>query len=328
MFLNIVYILILLRIYIYYLDFKINKASVRNNINTYSVIKNTNKSHVKFWYKKTFTKEYHRYVYDLSPFRLKLWIVSIIDRKSFNRYLSIDQFNVIIIITSLHLVMLDKKFNTKELKHINTFYSQFLDDEKRSDLIWLLGLYKKNGTNLIPKLKGNLMLESVVEGVNLYFTKQHKYTLIYYLFELAECDQEISNDELSFIYRLAQSVGVSKQELNSITALYYSTYIPYPEAGFSAAANDRTRKKQKQQQKRTTSAPKRPVQSKLNNAFSIFNLDHSATDQEIKLAYRKMVKQHHPDKVAHLGKGHALKATELIKRINQSYAYLKQVRGF
>lgn len=326
----IVFIIIVLsvigfNIYFNTLEEYIRRESIKNKINTYSkqdAIKNTN---VKFWYKKSFTREFHKYIYDLSPFDSSLWIVSIIDRKSFNRYLSIDQFNVIVVISSLQLVMLDKVFTKKELNHIHNFYKNFLNADKHSDLIWLLGLYKKNKINVGVKVFDNWLIETVVEGINSYFLTQHKYTLIYYLFELAEADNEISNVELNFIYSLAKKIGLSKKELNTITSLYYSNYIPYPEAGFSKNKNHSQRSYKKTKTSHRTSS--KIKQSKLENALSIFNLDESASFAEIKKEYRNMVRKHHPDRVAHLGDEHVKKATDFFKRITVAYEYLESVKS-
>jgi len=304
-----------------YLDKKIRKASVQNKINVYTKANTSVDSQVNRWYKKSFTKEFNRYIYDLSPFNSSLWWVAFYNRKDFDRYLSIDQFNVVVILSSLHLVMIDSKFTSKELGHINRFYKRFLDDTKRSDLIWLLGLYKKNEIDLVSRLEGNLVLETVVEGINHYFSEQHKYSLIYYLFELAEADKEISNKELGFIYRLANSISLSKSEINSITSLYFSSYIPYPNIKFK-------KKKRKERAKEESSRGNKYVShSKLENALSIFNLPKSATKDEIKSAYKKLVKKHHPDRVNHLGREHVLKATEIFKKINVAYDYLEKVKG-
>ncbi len=312
-------------VYLSHLDNKIREASVRNKINVYTKSNTIDDSEVSRWYKKSFTKEFNRYIYDLSPFNAKLWWVSIVNRKDFDRYLSIDQFNVIVIVSSLHLVLLDGKFSSKELEHINRFYKRFLDDNKRSDLIWLLGLYKKNEIDLVSRLDGNIVLETVVEGINHYFSEQHKYSLIYYLFELAEADKEISNKELNFIFRLANSISLSRSEINSITSLYFSSYIPYPNVGFNK--KQKKQKKEKTKERKTNTANKYVRKSKLENALAIFNLPETATNSEIKVAYRKLVKKHHPDRVSHLGKEHVLKATEIFKKINVAYDYLEEVRG-
>ncbi len=75
------------------LNSRIKKSSFENKINVYTKSDFSNDSQIKRWYKKSFTKDVHRYAYDLSPFKHGLWLIYIIDRKSFDRYLSIDQFN-------------------------------------------------------------------------------------------------------------------------------------------------------------------------------------------------------------------------------------------
>ena len=90
--------------------------------------------------------------------------------------------------------MLDGVFAKKELHHIHKFYKSFLDKEKHSDLIWLLGLYKRNKASVVSKIKDNWVIETLIEGIIRYFLWQHKYTLIYYLFELAEADNQISKN--------------------------------------------------------------------------------------------------------------------------------------
>lgn len=300
------------------LNLYIQRKCAKNKVNTYSPIK-TEKSNVKYWYNKSFYD--YQYVYNLSPFKQNLWVVSIINNKAFNRYLSIDQFNVIVILSSFHLVTIDKNFTIKELNHINNFFSQFLDKNKKSDLIWLLGLYKKNNINLSPELQGDSTLKSLIKGANIYFTTQHKYTLLYYLFELAESDKAIENKELKFIFSLGQSIGLSKKELNAITSLYFSAYIPFPEV----EANQKKKEKSSRSSNRTISSY--ISQSKLQNALSIFKLDESASFEEIKKEYKKMVRKHHPDRVVHLGEEHVKKATDLFKEITVAYEYLVKVKG-
>jgi DnaJ like chaperone protein len=303
------------------LEYIIIRKCKKKQVNSFSPI-NSSKSNVKYWYNKSFSNDF-QYIYYLSPFKHKLWIASIINWKSFNRYLSIDQFNVIVILASFHLVTINKKITTTDLNYIDNFFSQFLPKDKKSDLIWLLGMYKKNNINLSYELKDNLVLKSLIKGANIYFTTQHKYTLIYYLFELAGSEREIGNQELDFIYRLAKSIGLSKQELNSITSLYFSTYIPYPEAGFTKS----TKSKHQSKEKKSYTKNKYQSHTRLENSLSIFNLQKDATNQEIKSAYRQAVKKYHPDRVAHLGEEHVLKATTFFKRITVAYNYLHDSKG-
>ena len=64
------------------------------------------------------------------------------------------------------------------------------------------------------------------------------------------------------------------------------------------------------------------------SAYKILEIEKSATDKEIKTAYRKMVKKHHPDKVKHLGDAHLKGAEEKFLKIQEAYETIKQKRKF
>lgn len=61
--------------------------------------------------------------------------------------------------------------------------------------------------------------------------------------------------------------------------------------------------------------------------YKALDIESSATDAEVKAAYREMVKKYHPDKVAHLGKDFAKLADEKFKDIQKAYDKISQERG-
>lgn len=61
--------------------------------------------------------------------------------------------------------------------------------------------------------------------------------------------------------------------------------------------------------------------------YRIFGLDERATFAQVKVAYRKMAKQYHPDAVSSKGRSHSLVAVEKFKRINNAYNYLRRIHS-
>lgn len=59
------------------------------------------------------------------------------------------------------------------------------------------------------------------------------------------------------------------------------------------------------------------------NPYTILGVSSNATQQEIQRAYRKLAKQYHPDKVAHLGKDLQDLAEKRFKDIQNAYDQLK-----
>jgi DnaJ like chaperone protein len=56
-------------------------------------------------------------------------------------------------------------------------------------------------------------------------------------------------------------------------------------------------------------------------------IDSSATDDEVKKAYRKQAMKHHPDKVSHLGEEIRKAAEEKFQKLNEAYERIKSARG-
>lgn len=56
-----------------------------------------------------------------------------------------------------------------------------------------------------------------------------------------------------------------------------------------------------------------------DDPYAVLRISRTASQEEIKKAYRKLVRQYHPDKVAHLGDEFKALAEERFKQIQQAY---------
>ncbi len=113
--------------------------------------------------------------------------------------------------------------------------------------------------------------------------------LLHFLFGIAKADGMVIDDEERQIYTISGYLGISSRDYNSIKAMFYSSR---------------------------------------DNAYKILEIDKTATDDEIKKAYRTMAKKYHPDKVAHLGKEHQIGAEEKFKQVQKAYEQLQKEREF
>jgi DnaJ like chaperone protein len=68
----------------------------------------------------------------------------------------------------------------------------------------------------------------------------------------------------------------------------------------------------------------------LDQAYAHLGLDRSASDAEVKRAYRKLVSQYHPDKLVSHGLPEEMQdiAKTRVREINTAYDRIKQSRGF
>lgn len=65
----------------------------------------------------------------------------------------------------------------------------------------------------------------------------------------------------------------------------------------------------------------------IDEAYKVLEISPSATDDEVRAAYRRMAVKHHPDKVANLGEDIRKAATEKLQKINEAKDRIYKARG-
>jgi DnaJ like chaperone protein len=80
-----------------------------------------------------------------------------------------------------------------------------------------------------------------------------------------------------------------------------------------------------QQQRRGTS----PAGMTLKDAYAILSVDANTADRDVKKAYRRLMSQHHPDKLVAKGLPEEMMkvASQKTHEIKQAYEKIKQHRG-
>ena len=127
-----------------------------------------------------------------------------------------------------------------------------------------------------------------------YQVKQHvdyysRLQLLQMLYGLAQADGKIDDEENRVIGDIAEALGIKARDHQSIRAIY---------------------------DKEDT------------GPYKILGLKPEATNDEIKSAYRSLVRKYHPDKVSHLGDEFVQIAQEKFKAVKEAYDTLKNERGF
>ena len=148
------------------------------------------------------------------------------------------------------------------------------------------------GTRLIAMLREILKQDIDVQQVSIqvgqYTDYAVKLQLVHYLFGIAAADGEYHPDEVDMISTISAYMGIPSSEFSSIKAMFVKNY---------------------------------------NWAYDVLEITQSATDEEVKKAYREMAKKHHPDKVAHLGEDIKKSATEKFQKVSAAYDEIKKQRG-
>ncbi len=128
----------------------------------------------------------------------------------------------------------------------------------------------------------------VCEQIRQNLTHASRLQLLHFLFGIAKADGMVNEFEVNSIKTIAGYLYISQHDFESIKAMFYDSS---------------------------------------DSSYRILEIEKSASDTEVKKAYRKMVKKYHPDKLQHLGEAHVKGAEEKFKQVQKAYEQIQNERG-
>ncbi len=137
-------------------------------------------------------------------------------------------------------------------------------------------------------LKQHIPIDEVCRQIQQNLDYSSRLQLLHFLFGVSAADDKFHPAEVAVIESIANKIGISSVDYNSIRAMF----VP-----------------------------------DTSSAYQILGVAPTATNDEIKKAYRQMAIKYHPDKVEHLGEDVQKAATEKIKSVNQAYETIKKERN-
>jgi DnaJ like chaperone protein len=117
---------------------------------------------------------------------------------------------------------------------------------------------------------------------------EERLQLLSFLAQIAKSDGNVCKAEIEALKEVAQAMGLSDREVDSMLNLGGDT---------------------------------------LEEAYKVLEIEPTATDEEVKAAYRKLALKHHPDKVATLGEDVKKAAEEKFQQINNAKERIYKARG-
>ena len=134
--------------------------------------------------------------------------------------------------------------------------------------------------------------EISAQRICLFLTQRTRYEarlqILHFLFGIANADGQVSEAEAREIQKIAGFLRLSFRDFESIKAMFFKTR---------------------------------------DHAYKILEIDKTATDSEVKKAYRTMAKKYHPDKVQHLDPVHIKGAEAKFKEVQKAYEQIQKERG-
>lgn len=138
-------------------------------------------------------------------------------------------------------------------------------------------------------LKQDIPVLQVCAQVRMNMPHPVRLQLMHYLIGLAHADGSVDRKEFDLLKRMGQALGISDKDLGSLSAMFR---MDDPGA-----------------------------------AYEVLEIPSSASNEEVKKAYRRMAMKYHPDKVAQLGDDVQKAAGEKFKKVQQAYETITKQRG-
>jgi DnaJ like chaperone protein len=137
-------------------------------------------------------------------------------------------------------------------------------------------------------LKQEIPLQDVCQQIARNMDYSSRLQLLHLLFNVSLADGQIHTSERDIIEKISGYLGISGSDFGSIRNMFV------PET---------------------------------DSSYKILEIEPSASNDEIKKAYRRMAMKYHPDKVSHLGEDFKKTADEKFKKVNEAYERIKKERN-
>ena len=131
-------------------------------------------------------------------------------------------------------------------------------------------------------------LNQVTAQISMNMASAMRLQLMQYLFGIAKADGIVDQRELKLLQQISDGLRLSSAVFNSLKSMFYVDSASH---------------------------------------YDVLNLKKTASETEIKKAYRKLAVEYHPDKVMNLGEEYQKAAKEKFQKVQEAYEQIKLERG-
>lgn len=207
--------------------------------------------------------------------------------------------NVALMVLIAAVMKVDGQVKKSELDYVKRFLLANYGEDRGKEMLKVL-------QQMVQK---DIPIDQVCYQIKVNTDYSTRYHMVDFLFGIGEADGEFHQSELNMLRLIAQYLGISQSDYTSI----HERHVGHADSGYSSHSGYSGRSGA------STSYNKDP--------YRVLGIDSSATDDEVKRAYRKMAMKYHPDRVAGMSEEMQRNAAEQMKEINQAYEIIKERRA-
>ena len=203
-----------------------------------------------------------------------------------------NSFLFSMLVLSSYIIKADNKIMHSEMEFVRQFLRQNFGEQAVNQgqeiLLKLFEIQKQQGIQVFR----NTIHQSCAE-IKHNMNVSQRLQLLNYLVIIAKVDGYVSPEEIKALKEVARHLGLTAKDVDSMLNM---------ENGARTNRN-------------------------IEDAYKVLGLSSTATDDEIKVAYRKMALKHHPDRVATLGEDIRKAAEKKFQDINDAKERIFKARG-
>ena len=203
-----------------------------------------------------------------------------------------NSFLFSMLVLSSYIIKADNKIMHSEMEFVRQFLRQNFGEQAGNQgqeiLLKLFEVQKQQGEQEFRKT----IHQSCTE-IKHYMDVSQRLQLLNYLVIIAKVDGYVSPEEIKALKEVARHLGLTAKDVDSMLNM---------ESGARADSN-------------------------IEDAYKVLGISPTATDDEVKAAYRKMALKHHPDRVATLGEDIRKAAEKKFQDINDAKERIFKARG-
>ena len=203
-----------------------------------------------------------------------------------------NSFMFSLLVLSSYIINADGKIMHSEMELVRRFLRQnFGEEASQQGNSILLKLFEQQ--KRIGMAEYRTVIQDSCHQIRSNMLYEQRLQLLNFLVMIAQADQVVTPEEVAALKEVAIHLGLSEEDVNQMLNLH---------SGASST-------------------------SSLDDAYKVLGIPPTATNDEVKAAYRKMALKHHPDKVAALGEDVRRAAEKKFQEINDAKERIFKARG-
>jgi len=218
-----------------------------------------------------------------------------------------DDINVSLIVLIASVMKADGSVKRAELDYVKQFLLNNYGEEQGKKYLTML--------RELVKPEVNIPLDEICNQIKQNTDYTTRYHMTDFLFGLAVSDNSYGSSENNVMRTIARGLGINTRD-------YVSIYTRHVGSRYNTGKNSQSNYSgySRQSSRNTYSSPRK-------DPYKILGLNSTATNEEVKKAYRRLAMKYHPDKVEGLGEEVKKNAEAQFREINEAYEQIKTARG-